>query len=67
MAKKTSLTEHSELDLHKLIARKQEELRALRFSIAGSKNRNVKLSRTLRRDIARGLTELGSRTRLSAK
>lgn len=61
MAKKTSLKESSEQDLHRLVASKQEELRALRFSIAGSKNRNVKLFRTLRHDIARGLTELSVR------
>lgn len=61
MAKKTSLKTHSAEDLHKLVADKREELRALRFSVAGSKNRNVKLSRTLRKTIARGLTELKAR------
>ena len=36
---------------------KREELRTLQFNVAGSKNRNVKLARTLRKEIARALTE----------
>lgn len=59
--KKYSLQKHSVEDLHKLIADKREELRALRFAVAGSKNRNVKQARTLRKQIARALTELKKR------
>lgn len=58
MAKKLDLTKHSREDLLKLLADKREELRALRFSAAGSKNRNVKLPRTLRKTIAQTLTRL---------
>lgn len=58
MAKKQSLATHTVEDLHKLTHDKREELRALRFNVAGSKNRNVKLARTLRREIARALTEV---------
>ena len=58
MTKKNSLTKHSVEDLKKLATDKREELRALRFSVAGSKNRNVKLMSTLRKQIARALTEL---------
>lgn len=61
MSKKTSLTKHSAEDLNRLVAEKREELRTLRFSVAGSKNRNVKLGKTLRKTIARGLTELSLR------
>ena len=61
MSKKNSLTNHSPEDLNRLVAEKREELRALRFSVAGSKNRNVKQSKTLRKTIARGLTELNAR------
>lgn len=61
MAKKTKLTNHTPEDLQSLVAQKREELRALRFSVAGSKNRNVKLAKTLRKEIARGLTELNAR------
>ena len=63
MAKKTSLTTNTPAELIRLVADKREELRALRFSAAGGKNRNVKLPRTLRKEIARGLTELNARTK----
>ncbi len=45
-------------ELEKFVADKREELRVLRFSGSGSKNHNVKLARTLRKDIARALTEI---------
>lgn len=61
MAKKLDLKTHTPEDLQKLAADKREELRGLRFSVAGSKNRNVKLAATLRKQIARALTELNSR------
>jgi ribosomal protein L29 len=56
--KKTSLKNHNQDELIKLAEDKREELRVLRFSASGSKNRNVKLPRVLRKDIARALTEL---------
>jgi ribosomal protein L29 len=40
------------------VEKKREELRGLRFAGAGSKNRNVKLTRVLRKQIARALTEV---------
>ena len=58
MAKKQKLLNHSVEDLRKLVEEKREELRHLRFAVAGSKNRNVKEARTLRKQIARALTEL---------
>jgi ribosomal protein L29 len=61
MAKKESLKNHTVEDLQKLARDKREELRALRFSVAGSKNRNVKQVRTLRREIARTLTFLAGK------
>jgi ribosomal protein L29 len=56
MAKKTNLHNHSEEELNTLVADKREELRALRFAASGSKNKNVKLGATLRKQIARALT-----------
>lgn len=56
MAKKLDLTKHTKEDLIKLAQDKREELRVLRFGIAGSKNRNVKQVRNLRKEIARALT-----------
>jgi ribosomal protein L29 len=59
--KKTDLKNHSAEDLRKLVEEKREELRHLRFAVAGSKNRNVKQAATLRKQIARALTELQKR------
>jgi len=61
MAKKDTLTNHSPEDLRKLVGEKREALRRLRFAVAGSKNRNVKEAATLRKRIARALTELNKR------
>ncbi len=48
-------------EIQKSIADKHEALRAFRFGGAGSRSRNVREGRTLRRDIARMLTELRAR------
>lgn len=55
------LKKHSIEDLHKDIAEKRESLRKFRFGEAGSRSRNVREGRMLRRDIARLLTELKAR------
>lgn len=56
--KKTDLTKHTKEDLVKFVADKREELRVLRFGSAGSKNKDVKQPRKLRKEIARALTAL---------
>ena len=58
MAKKLNLKTHSAQELTKLANDKREELRTLRFNVAGSKNRDVKQANKLRKDIARALTQL---------
>jgi ribosomal protein L29 len=58
MAKKIDLTNHTKEDLTKLAHDKREELRVLRFNVAGSKNRDVKAASKLRKEIARALTGL---------
>ncbi len=58
MAKKIPYITHTPEDLNRTVAEKREELRGLRFSAAGGKNRNVKLARTLRKEVARALTAL---------
>lgn len=45
-------------NLLKLLAEKREAAHAFRFGIAGSKVRNMKEGKNLRKDIARILTEL---------
>ena len=48
-------------ELKKTLSDKQEALRTFRFGGAGSRSRNVREGRTLRKEIARILTELRSR------
>lgn len=61
MAKKTDFAKYSVDDLHKEIAEKREALRTFRFGSAGSRTRNVREGRNLRKDIARLLTEVNAR------
>ena len=51
----------NEGDLHKLVREQREALRSFRFGESGSKTRNVKAGRDMKRTIARALTELASR------
>ena len=55
----------SDSDLQTLVAEKQEALRNFRFGLAGSKVRNVREGRGIRKEIARLLTELNSRHKQS--
>ena len=48
-------------ELQKLVADKREALRVFRFEGAGSRARNVREGRNLRREIAQILTELRKR------
>lgn len=61
MAKKLDLKNHTRDELLKLANDKREELRSLRFNVAGSKNRNVKQAATLRKAVARALTQLNAK------
>ena len=56
------LKEKNAPDLLKLLSQKREALRAFRFDIAGTKIRNVKTGRNLRKEIARILTHLRARS-----
>lgn len=51
----------SDTDLGKLLVEKRESLRAFRFGIAGTKTRNVKEGKNLRKEIAQILTEQKAR------
>ena len=61
------LNKYSVEDLHKEIAEKREALRTFRFGSAGSRSRNVREGRTLRKDIARLMTEVSARKVASVK
>lgn len=52
-------------DLNKLLGEKREVLRVFRFGAAGSKTKNVKQGREVRKDIARILTALNVLKRAS--
>lgn len=54
-------TKKSDKDLLKQLREKREALRAFRFGIAGTKTRNVKEGKNLKKEIARTMTELSSR------
>jgi ribosomal protein L29 len=51
----------SDADLVKRVAETRESLRTIRFGEAGSRTKDVKASRNLRKSVARALTELASR------
>ena len=52
----------SDKDLEKHVQEKREALRDFRFGVAGTKIRNIKEGRNLKRIIARLLTERNART-----
>ncbi len=51
----------SEKELEKMLKESREELRKFRFGLSGSRTRNLKEGRALRRKIAQILTEMNSR------
>lgn len=57
----TTFEKHSVEDLQKLVADKREALRVFRFGGAGSRTRDVRSGRNLRKEIAQALTELKAR------
>ncbi len=52
------ITGKTEKDLQVMLSEKQEALRVFRFGISGTKTRNVKEGRTVRKSIAQIKTEL---------
>ncbi len=49
------------VELKRLVAEKREALRVFRFDVSGSKMRNVREGRTIRKEVATILTELRKR------
>ena len=62
MTKKLSLKNTSVADLMKTLAEKREELRVHRFSAVGGRPKDTNGPVKVRKEIARLLTEVGSRT-----
>ncbi len=48
-------------DLHKILSEKRSDLRGFRFGLSGSRTKNIKKGKEIKKDIARILTELGDR------
>ncbi|MCK5059587.1 MAG: 50S ribosomal protein L29 [Candidatus Pacebacteria bacterium] len=57
----SDLANKTEKDLFKALSEKREALRSFRFGISGSKVRNIKEGRTIKKEIARILTVLSAR------
>ena len=58
---KKEIKRKSAVELQKVLAEKVAELRNFRFGLAGSKSRNIKEGKNLKRNIARIKTELSSK------
>lgn len=64
--KKNPIKEKTPAELTKMLAEKREELRKLRFEAAGARPKDTNAPAKVRKEIARILTELSSRTKVSA-
>ncbi|MDP6119409.1 MAG: 50S ribosomal protein L29 [Candidatus Pacebacteria bacterium] len=56
-----NLIKKKDSDLAKLLKEKREGFKSFRFSITGTKTRNVKAGKALKKDIAQILTEINKR------
>ncbi len=65
MAKKTDIKTLGDGELQKMLTEKQEELRKLRFEAAGARAKDTSAASKTRKEVARILTELGSRAKVS--
>lgn len=65
--KNSDLRKKKEADLEKLLKDKKKSLQDFRFGISGSRTRNVKEGKALRRDAAQILTEINSRAAQTKK
>lgn len=58
--KMSDIKNKKEGDLREMISQKKEELRAFRFGTSGSKTKDTKVARNIKKDIARIMTFLNS-------
>ena len=59
--KKETKTKKSEVDLIKEFSEKRLQLRDIRFGASGSKSKNVKEQKNIKKDIARIMTALNNK------
>lgn len=60
--KTTELRKLSDKELEKLVEEKRAAVQQFRFDVTGSKVKNIKTGSNARKDVARILTELASRS-----
>lgn len=60
--KTTEIKKLSDNELEKLVEEKRAAVRQFRFDVTGSKVKNIKVGANSRKDVARLLTELKSRS-----
>lgn len=60
------IREKNDMELTQFVTEKRAELQKLRFGTTGSNLRNTRVQRTTRREIARALTELTTRSKKGA-
>ena len=63
----TDIKKQDNAELQKFVADKREALRVFRFGGEGSRARDVRAGRTLRREVAQALTELRAREIVKGK
>lgn len=57
----SEFSKHTSEELQKAVFDMREKLRAIRHTAAGSRSRNVREGRGIRREVARALTEMRAR------
>ena len=55
------IRKQTEKELEKMLEEKRQAVRQFRFDITGSKAKNVKEGASMKKDVARIMTELGTR------
>ena len=61
--KQKDLDKKKDTDLNKLLKEKRQSLKSFRFGLSGSKTRNIKEGKLLRKEIAQILTVINKRRR----
>ena len=59
--KMIEIRKQTEKELEKMLEEKRQAVRQFRFDITGSKAKNVKEGASMKKDVARIMTELGTR------
>lgn len=61
--KMKDISKLSDVELNKQLGEKRAQVRQFRFDVSGSKAKNLREGRNMRKDVARMLTELNARAK----